>query len=108
MPVSPQQRAFFEEFGYLHVRRAFGPAEVAAICEEHRAALAPYTTGVNRLAGPGEEGHDGSGRTQISAFIQRRPRLCALLDDERVSPNLGGSLPRSRPRPACLGSSTEQ
>ena len=55
-------------------------------------AVAPYKPGVNVLAAPGElsGGDDSSGRTQISAAIQRHPRLCALLTQPQVEGLIGG------------------
>ena len=54
--------------------------------------MAPYKPGVNVLAAPGElsGGDDSSGRTQISAAIQRHPRLCALLTQPQVEGLIGG------------------
>ena len=55
-------------------------------------AVSPYKPGVNVLAAPGElsGGDDSSGRTQISAAIQRHPRLCALLTQPQVEGLIGG------------------
>ncbi|MCZ7645342.1 MAG: phytanoyl-CoA dioxygenase family protein [Planctomycetota bacterium] len=74
--LSPQQKAFFEAFGYLKL-----PGLIRAEC----LALAESFEAVFREEGAA---HDGSRRSCIVPFIDRHAELCALLDH----PGIDGAL----------------
>lgn len=82
MQLSQTQIRFFNAFGYLHFPQLFGPDEVAWISAEFEASI--------RERGGRE--HDGSKRTMFGGPIEHRPRLCGLLDDDRILGILGGVL----------------
>ena len=75
MQLTRQQIDLFTTFGYLHFPALFSQEEVAWISEEFDDSIHQF--------GRGEE-HDGTRRTMFGGPIEHRPRLCALLDDERI------------------------
>ena len=89
MRLSGAQVAQFDELGYLHLTAALTAAEIHAVTDAFEETLAPFGAGVNVLAESGDE-IDRSGRTQISAAIQRHPQLCSLLDHPAVVGLIGG------------------
>ena len=83
MKLDEKQLNFFNTFGYLHFPALFDAAETAWITEEFDLSIQEF--------GDGKE-HDGSSRTMFGGPIEHRPRLCALLDDARVTGVIGGVL----------------
>lgn len=78
MPISLQQRAFFETFGYLRFDGLLADriGEIAAAFDE-----------VWEENGGGHNGraHDGAKRSCIVPFIDRHPLLSGLLDEPRIT-----------------------
>ncbi|MCK6472133.1 MAG: phytanoyl-CoA dioxygenase family protein [Planctomycetes bacterium] len=66
--LSDGQRRFFEDFGYLVLRR-FLAGEIGWITEEFEAVFRDRAVD-----------HDGSKRSTVVPFIDQRERLCTLLD----------------------------
>lgn len=83
MQLTEEQHNFFTAFGYLHFPALFAPDEVAWIIEEFDFSIQKF--------GRGKE-HDGSKRTMFGGPIEHSPKLCTLLDDERVKGVIGGCL----------------
>lgn len=83
MKLSQQQKQFFTDFGYLCIRSVFNTDETAEICEEFERTIQEVGSGAT---------HDGSKRTMFGGPIEHRPKLCALLDDQRVLGLIGGIL----------------
>ena len=83
MQLTEEQRNFFNTFGYLHVPALFNPDEVAWITEE-------FDRSIQECSG-GKE-HDGSKRTMFLGPIEHSPKLCTLLDDDRVKGIIGDIL----------------
>lgn len=81
MQLTQQQIEFFNTFGYLHFPGLFSSEEAAWITEEFELSIQDF--------GGGKQ-HDGSKRTMFGGPIERRPRMCALLDDPRVEGIVGG------------------
>jgi ectoine hydroxylase-related dioxygenase (phytanoyl-CoA dioxygenase family) len=71
-PTLAQQKAFFETFGYLKL-----PGLVLLEIEKITAEFEAVFPQLGRS-------HDGSVRTAINHFIDRRLELCALLDHPRL------------------------
>ncbi|CAI8003882.1 Serine protease SPPA, chloroplastic [Geodia barretti] len=61
----------------------FSPSEVEWIIEEFEISIQEF--------GGGKD-HNGTRRTMFGGPIEHRPRLCALLDDERIKGLIGGVL----------------
>ena len=74
--LSPQQKAFFESFGFL-VLPGLLQDSVGEIIDAFEEVWA------RRPANNGQR-HDGSRNSQIVPFIDQHERLCALLDDPRI------------------------
>lgn len=83
MRLTEQQVRFFHTFGYLACPGVFSPREMAWITEEFEVSIQTVGNG---------HGHDGTRRTMFGGPIEHRPRLCALLDDERILGLIGGVL----------------
>jgi hypothetical protein len=78
--LTPQQKAFFETFGYL-VLPGLLTDEIGWITEEFEAVFRD-----RRVE------HDGTKRSCIVPFIDQRERLCTLLDHPRIVGLIGGLL----------------
>lgn len=85
MQLTEQQLAFFETFGLL----AF-PGLLANDIQEVIDAF--ETVWANHGGGHHGKPHDGKRRSCIVPFIDQHPRLCALLDDDRIHGILTGLL----------------
>ncbi|MSP13816.1 MAG: hypothetical protein EXR62_12780 [Chloroflexi bacterium] len=72
--LSPQQIAHFDTFGFLLLRQAFSPAEIQAILQE-----AEELWRIER-----EQRHLGPGYLTMAPFIERRPALTRLAEDDRI------------------------
>ncbi len=72
MQLTIGQQNFFETFGFLHFPGLLRE-QIETITQEFRAVF-----GDNGIQ------HDASKRTCLVPFIDRREKLCALLDDERI------------------------
>ena len=75
--LPPEQRRFFETFGFLAFPGLLGDS-IDEIIDAFEAVWAER--------GGGHHGapHDGESRSCIVPFIDQHPRLCALLDDPRI------------------------
>lgn len=78
MTLTPQQIAFFETFGYLAFPDLLADC-IAEITNEFEAVWA------ERGGGHGGLPHDDARRSCIVPFADQRERLCALLDDPRIT-----------------------
>jgi hypothetical protein len=76
--LTPAQEHFFETFGYLAL-----PGLLADVKDEIIDAFEAVWS--DRGGGHHGEPHDESRRSCIVPFIDQHPRLCALLDDERIN-----------------------
>jgi hypothetical protein len=85
MKLSDQQLDFFDTFGYL----AF-PGLLTDVIDEIIDAFEDIWAG--RGGGHNGSPHDGKRRSCIVPFIDQHPRLCALLDDDRIHGILTGLL----------------
>lgn len=85
MKLTQQQLDFFDTFGYL----AF-PGLMRDVIEEIIDAFEEIWA--SRGGGHNGRPHDGKRRSCIVPFIDQHPRLCALLDDERIHGILTGLL----------------
>ena len=81
MELTEYQVNFFNTFGYLAIPGMFAPSEMEWIIEEFEISI--------QECGGGKD-HDGTRRTMFGGPIEHRPRLCTLLDDERVKGLIGG------------------
>ncbi|NKB69485.1 MAG: hypothetical protein GKR89_20635 [Candidatus Latescibacteria bacterium] len=72
--LSAGQLAQFETFGFVHLRALFTAAEMTAIT-----ASAEAIWRQDLEEGGGEEGHQG-----VVSFIERRPALAHLPEDDRI------------------------
>jgi hypothetical protein len=80
MTLTPRQRCFFADFGYL-VLPGLMAGSIEWITEEFERTF--------RDAGIV---HHGTQRTSLGQFMDRNERLCALLDDPRINGALTGLL----------------
>ena len=78
MELTPQQKHFFETFGYL-ARPGLLAGYVGWITAEFEAVFAQRNVV-----------HDGTKRSCIVPFIDQRERLCTLLDHPRLQMLIGG------------------
>jgi len=76
-PLTPQQRAYFDTFGYLHLPGLLAD-RIAAIMAGFEAVWAAN--------GGGQDGrpHDGAASSTLAQFMDRSPALHTLLDDHRT------------------------
>lgn len=72
--LSPQQIAHFDTFGFLLLRQAFSPAEAQAMLQE-----AEDIWRVER-----QQRNLGPGYLSMAPFIERRPALAKLAEDDRI------------------------
>ena len=70
-----EQEAHFRLFGFLVLREAFGPSEVVRITQDFDEVLSEGRAG---LPFAGEE------RQIVMGFIEKRPSLTALVEDDRI------------------------
>lgn len=75
--LTPEQLRFFDTFGFLAC-----PGLLADVSGEVVDAFEQVWAG--RGGGHGGRPHDGQRRSCIVPFIDQHPRLCALLEDERI------------------------
>lgn len=80
MQLTPQQKRFFADFGYLFLPGLMTD-DIDWIIDEFEAVF--RDNGVV---------HDGTERSSIGPFIDQRARLCALLDDPKIEGLLDGLL----------------
>jgi hypothetical protein len=80
MQLTPQQKRFFSDFGYLFLPGLMAD-DIDWIIDEFEAVF--RDNGVV---------HDGTKRSSIGPFIDQRARLCTLLDDPRIEGLIGGLL----------------
>jgi len=78
MYLSEQQHAFFRTFGFLSFPGLFKD-EIAGIIQAFEDIWE------RRGGGHGGKAHDGTARSALVPFIDQDERLCALLDDPRVT-----------------------
>jgi hypothetical protein len=73
--LTSQQKAYFETFGFIVRRQLFSPEEMAAIADEFEDVL-------------NEDRHnkpfEGKTRHAVSAFVEKRPLLRQLVEDDRI------------------------
>ena len=74
MPLTTQEIAHFETFGYLVRRQVFTPDELAQVTREFEARIADELQG---------ESFDGGKRLNASPFIEARPNLWWIPEDDR-------------------------
>jgi Phytanoyl-CoA dioxygenase (PhyH) len=85
MKLSDQQLAFFETFGYLAFRGLLAD-EIETITEVFEEIWQEHGGGHAGRA------HDGRARSALAQFIDQDARLCALLDDPRITGIASGLL----------------
>jgi len=73
--LTPQQQAHFETFGFIVMRQAFSPVEMAEITGEFDDVLADDRQG---------QAFNGAKRQGVLGFIERRPLLTRLVEDDRI------------------------
>lgn len=73
--LSAEQRAHFDTFGFLVMRRLFSPDETAAITGEFEDVLAQDRQGT---------AFDGAKRQAVLGFVEKRPLLTRLVEDDRI------------------------
>ena len=69
------QKAAFDTFGFLSLRRLFRDDEMATIAREFDDVLAEDRQGL---------GFSGEGRQMVQSFVEKRPALTQLIDDDRI------------------------
>ncbi len=74
MKLTKQQISYFETFGYLICRQLFPPSEIAEITCEADELWRQMR----------KEGEDKGSHQDIAPFIEHRPRLMQLADDDRI------------------------
>ena len=80
MELPHYQQRFFDSFGFLRLPGLM-IAEMGWITEEFEAALVDSG-----------QGHDGGQRTSFTSAVERRERLCALLEHPGINGVLRGLL----------------
>jgi hypothetical protein len=85
MYLTPQQRGFFQTFGFLAFPGLFAE-QIAAITQSFEDVWQQHG------GGHGGKAHDGTARSALVPFIDKDERLCALLDDPRILEIAGGLL----------------
>lgn len=73
--LTQEQRAFFDTFGFLVFPRCFSAAEMAVIAQQFDEVM---------LEARGGRPFDGQKRQVVMEYVERRPALSALLEDDRV------------------------
>src|SRR5262245_20809400 len=73
--LSREQQAYFETFGFIVKRGAFSGDEMARIGREFDDVLAQDRQG---------QPFDGASRQAVLGFIEKRPLLSALAEDDRI------------------------
>ncbi len=73
--LSPEQIAFYEAFGFLVFRQLFSAEEMVVIDAEFEAVM------VEDLAG---QPFRGDKRYGVGGWVERRPALRSLIDDDRI------------------------
>ena len=81
MKLTEQQVNYFNTFGYLYIPEMFTQDEIEWITAEFEITIQEFGGGKN---------HDGTQRTMFGGPIEHRPRLCTLLDDDRIKGLIGG------------------
>ena len=76
-PLTPEQHAFFDAFGYLHF---------PGLLSDRITAITEAFEGIWAANGGGHNGrpHDGQARSAMAQFVDRSPVLHTLLDDART------------------------
>ena len=77
MPLTKQEKCFFDVFGYLSFPGLFA-GEAEALTQAFEAVWTAHGGGHNQRP------HDHQQNSALLPFIDHHPYLCALLDDERV------------------------
>jgi len=77
IPLSPQQTAFIETFGYLHLPGLLND-RIDKITEAFEQVWAAHGGGHN------SQSHDGTARSMIVPFIDQSDYLSSLLEDPRI------------------------
>lgn len=70
-----EQQAYFTTFGFLVLRQAFSPAETAEITRDFEDVLTQDRQG---------KPFDGEKRQAVLGFIEKRPLLTRLVEDDRI------------------------
>jgi len=73
--LSSEQQAYFETFGFVVLRQAFSPAEMAEITRDFDEVLAEDRRGI---AFPGDK------RQAVLGFVEQRPTLTRLVESDVV------------------------
>ncbi|MBI2503124.1 MAG: phytanoyl-CoA dioxygenase family protein [Candidatus Latescibacteria bacterium] len=73
--MSPDHHNFFDTFGFLVFRQHFTPAEMAQISRQFDELMREARHGAP---------HEGVERQMVLQYVERRPALLALLEDDRV------------------------
>lgn len=73
--LTEQQQKHFETFGFIVWRSAFSPNEIAAITQRYEEVLAEDRRG---------QDFAGDKRQAVTGFLERRPDLTSLLEDDRI------------------------
>ena len=82
MKLTEHQVNFFNTFGYLSIPGMLSPSEIEWITKEFEISIQEF--------GGGRQ-HNGTHRTMFGGPIEHRPRLCTLLDDDRLKGLIGES-----------------
>jgi ectoine hydroxylase-related dioxygenase (phytanoyl-CoA dioxygenase family) len=73
--LTEQQRNHFDMFGFLVIRQAFNPDEMSTISEQFGSVLDEDRHG---------SGFSGDRRQAVTSFVEHRPELSRLVDDDRI------------------------
>jgi len=75
MQLTDEQVRFFEVFGFLVLRQAFDKAEMDTIIDGYSAVLADDRSGGD---------FEGEKRQEVLGFLEQRPDLFSLVEDDRI------------------------
>lgn len=73
--LSPEQRNFYDVFGFLVFRQYFSPDETAEISRQFDDLMAEARHGAP---------HEGITRQVVMQYVEKRPALSQLLEDDRI------------------------
>ncbi len=82
--LTPEQKNFYDAFGFLHLRQRFSPSEMAQITRAFEEVLQENLPGGRPFA--------GDKRHSVLGCIERRPTLSGLVEDDRIHGVLEGLL----------------
>lgn len=73
--LTPEQKAHFDIFGFIVLRQAFSPAEIQAINQQFDEVLDEDRQG---------QPFNGEKRQAVLGFVEKRPLLTQLVEDDRI------------------------